>query len=319
MQNDLIKTLGEITPAEKAMLDGNNFDKNVYNVAADYVIRSARLLGDKSMVATRHPRFCEFPLHGHDYMEVMYVCSGEITHVIEGERVKVAQGGLLLLNKHVRHSIMRADSDDLGINFVLSDNFLSAVVNRHGNDDLLTKFVANNLKKDGNAQYLLYDIGDVYPVRNLLDNLIYTVASNDDKDAPLLPKLVALLLDYLSLHTENVTGGSAETDPTAKFRRAVNDYLDGNYPTATLTELSARTGLNAQYLSRKISDVYGKSFKQLLTEQRLLAAEKLFADTSLNVDEVANAVGYENVSHFYRVFEGKHGVTPSHWRKKNNT
>lgn len=317
MQNDLIKTLSEITPAEKAMLDGKGFDKSVYNVAADYVIRSARLLGDKNMVATRHPRFCEFPLHGHDYMEVMYVCSGNITHVIEGKRVNVAQGGLLLLNKHVRHSIMRADSDDIGINFVLSDNLLTAVVNSHANADLLTEFVANNLRKDGSAQYLLYDIGNVYPVRNLLDNLIYTVASPHCIDTPLLPKLVALLLDYLSLHVEDAIDGSAEPDPTAKFRRAVNDYIDGNYPTATLDELSGKTGLNAQYLSRKISDVYGKSFKQLLTEQRLLAAEKLFADTSLNVDEVANAVGYENVSHFYRVFEGKHGVTPAHWRKKN--
>lgn len=298
------------------MLDGQAMDETHYNVASDYVIRSARLLGNKPMAVTRHPRFCDFPLHGHDYMEIMYVYGGHITHVIDGASVDVPQGGLLLLNKHLRHSVLRADTEDIGINFVLSDNFLSAVVNSHDKADPLTAFVANNIKKDGTPQYLLYNVGEVYPIRNLLDNLIYTVAAPTQVDLPLLPKLVALLLEYLTLHTECAVDGGGEVDPSAAFKRIVEDYLSADYPTATLAELADKTGLNQQYLCRKILRVYGCNFKQLLIRQRLLAAEKLLADTTLNVDEAARAVGYDNVSHFYRLFATKHGITPTVWRKK---
>ena len=69
------------------------------------------------------------------------------------------------------------------------------------------------------------------------------------------------------------------------------------------------------YLSRRIRTAFGKTFQILLQEQRISAAEKLLRATSLGVEEIIHAVGYENQSNFYRVFSKTYGMTPHKYRK----
>ena len=45
------------------------------------------------------------------------------------------------------------------------------------------------------------------------------------------------------------------------------------------------------------------------------AAEKLLRTTSLGTEEIIRAVGYENQSHFYRVFFKTFGTTTHKYRK----
>ena len=47
----------------------------------------------------------------------------------------------------------------------------------------------------------------------------------------------------------------------------------------------------------------------------MAAAETLLRTTSLGVEEIVRAVGYENQSHFYRVFRSTYGMTPHKFRK----
>ena len=296
------------------MLNGDKIDNREYFSAGSYVIQSASVLKDKPIAATMHPRFCKFPLHGHDYMEVMYVCSGQITHVIDGKRLTVRQGGLLMLNKYTTHEIETASTDDIGVNFILSDVFLAEVQRKQADSDVLARFVADNLQRNGRSQYLLFDVSDSFPIRNLLDNLIYTVSDPMQTDLSLTPKLVSLLFDYLSLHPMTLVAGEANTDENSLFRKTVDNYIATEYPTATLTGLAKKMHLSEEHLCRKISHTYGKNFKKLLIDRRLLAAEKLLSQTDKNVEEIATAVGYDNISYFYRCFYAKHRQTPKQYR-----
>ena len=48
--------------------------------------------------------------------------------------------------------------------------------------------------------------------------------------------------------------------------------------------------------------------------RRLAAAEQLLLSTDMNVEEVVRAVGYENQSHFHRMFRQRTGKTPRRFR-----
>lgn len=312
MQNAIIEKLTKISPKEQAILHGESVNLRDFTFSDQTTIKSAGMLKSKLVDITVHTRFCDFPLHNHDYMEMMYVYSGSITHIINGKEIEVKQGNLLALNKFATHSIKKAGEHDIGINFILSDAFLSTALGDNDNGSgLLWDFASENLKAHGKAQYLLFDIADVYPIRNLLDNLIYSIVE-PSIDSPLLPKVMSLLFAYLSVHTDSIVASNlGETD---NFRTLVGEYLDSNYTTATLSEIASILNMSQEYTSRKIAKTFNKTFKQLLVERRLLVAEKLLLSTTMNVTDIAHAVGYENSSHFYKLFLSKHHKTPSSWR-----
>lgn len=283
--------------------------------AEKLILQSNTLLGDMPITVTLHPRFTEFPLHGHDYMEMMYAVSGKITHVIGGKPVDINEGSLLLLNKFTSHKILSAKENDVGINFILSDAFLSEVMKNKQTDNVLYGFVSENLKKDGSARFIEFDAKNNYLIRNLLDNVVYTVIEKKENDLVLTPKLVSLLFDYLSIHPNALTFDSAPRNDKNEFTAVVDSYVSAHYKSASLDELAKNLNLSNEHLCRKIAKEYGRNFKELVIDKRLLAAENLLLKTDKNIEDVATSVGYENIGYFYKRFHQKHGVTPNKWRK----
>ena len=74
-----------------------------------------------------HTRFAPFPLHSHNYIEMMYVFSGSISHIIDGIGITLEKGDLLILNPASRHEILTAGADDIGVNFIILPEFLNSV------------------------------------------------------------------------------------------------------------------------------------------------------------------------------------------------
>jgi AraC family transcriptional regulator, exoenzyme S synthesis regulatory protein ExsA len=62
---------------------------------------------------------------------------------------------------------------------------------------------------------------------------------------------------------------------------------------------------------------YQTSPGRWLLEKRVTHAKQLLETTGKNINEIAFQSGFENISHFNRVFKERFGRTPSHYRKKN--
>ena len=58
----------------------------------------------------------------------------------------------------------------------------------------------------------------------------------------------------------------------------------------------------------------GKTYTQLLQEKRLAQAAFLLKNTDRNVDDIASAVGYENMGYFHRIFRENFGTSPRGYR-----
>jgi YesN/AraC family two-component response regulator len=96
-------------------------------------------------------------------------------------------------------------------------------------------------------------------------------------------------------------------------------YIEENYRTATLTEIAAQLNQSVYQLSRLIKEQAGHTFKDLLQTKRLNLAVYLLTTTSLSVEDIITAVGYENTSYFHRLFKGKFGITPKVYREQHKT
>ena len=103
--------------------------------------------------------------------------------------------------------------------------------------------------------------------------------------------LVALLLTEIATHPESVT----------------------------LQGLAERFSYNPTYLSGLLHEQCGRTFSQLVREQRMLRAHQLLTDTGLSVAKVAAMVGYEGTSNFHRLFRERFGETPAQVRAGRST
>ena len=80
----LLEKLQRITVEEQTILDGNDaVDWSIYRQEQGSVINAQKLLAAGKLITVRpHSRFVHFPKHTHDYVEVVYMCSGQTTHIV---------------------------------------------------------------------------------------------------------------------------------------------------------------------------------------------------------------------------------------------
>lgn len=94
-------------------------------------------------------------------------------------------------------------------------------------------------------------------------------------------------------------------------------YTVNNYSSIeSLTEVADYVNINADYFCRLFKAETGTTFNSYLTNYRIQKAIELLANTDLKVYEVAEKVGYSNLSYFSRVFKKVTGVNPFFYSKK---
>ena len=315
MQERLIEILSEITDEEKRILVGERVFRDLYSKDENFVI-SAETLGRGDISISRHIRFAPFPPHKHNYVEMMIVLKGSITHRISGEEIRLNTGDVLFLNKHVSHSIDLACEGDIGVNVILSDGFIGSVIPML-DDSLFSAFIKENSRPSGAPMYLHFSASGKKQIENLIENILFEL-TDEFADRDIITRTIALLLRYLSDESDSLLVG-ANVPETAERKRknAIAAYVKSEYKNGTLTELARRLYLSEPYLSGLIVRLFGKSFKALLVDERMQRATTLITDSSMPISEIISSVGYENSSYFHREFKKRYGKSPLAVRKEN--
>lgn len=321
MNTELLAYLAQITPEEQELLDGRTeiareryAHGHNFTVAREYMIRRGRLLDIRT-----HTRFVPFPRHNHDYIEIMYVCEGEITHIInDTDRVVLRKGELLFLNQHARHEILPASQQDIGVNFMVIPEFFDTALRMLDEGNALRDFLVSSLCTDSSAaQYLHFKVADVVPVQNLVENLVWSVVHTQGNRHKINETTMGLLFLQLLNCTEKI-----EQSPVNAYDRvltmAVLRYIEERYRDASLTELAATLHQSIYKLSRHIKQATDSTFKELLQAKRFRKAAELLCNTQLSVSDIILAVGYDNSSYFHRQFQKKYGISPKEYRLQHS-
>jgi AraC-like DNA-binding protein len=75
-------------------------------------------------------------------------------------------------------------------------------------------------------------------------------------------------------------------------------------------------GVSGRTLQRRIADE-GSSFRGLLLETRQELVRRYLTQPSIELNEVAYLLGYEDANSFYRAFRTWQRTTPAHWRAQH--
>ena len=313
MRKSIIDRLSEITREEREILDGRKtIDRRIYMDGSRDVISGEKLLEKGKLISIRpHTRFIAFPEHTHDYVEMVYMCRGETRHTVNGNAITLRQGELLMLGQHARQAIEPAGENDVAVNFIVRPAFFSGTLPFLGEEETpLRRFVVSCLTGENEAGYLLFHAAELLPVQNLIENLLYTLLEDTPNKRGILQMTTGLLFAQLMNHTETLQFETREQNAVISVLR----YLEEHYRDGSLTEIAGALHYELPSLSRLIRQKTGKNYTELLQEKRLSQAAWLLRNTDKNVDEIANAVGYENLSYFHRLFAARYCLSPKKYR-----
>ena len=132
----------------------------------------------------------------------------------------------------------------------------------------LRKFIVDSLRND-NANCLYFQVADVLPVQNLMENLIWALVRGA---SPNRRSICQITMGLLFMQLLNVTDRLAsQSTEEAAIVRVLND-IEGNYRTGSLTEIARQLHYDISWLSREIKHITGKTYKELLQEKRLISS-----------------------------------------------
>ena len=317
MRQEILTFLQKITPEEQAILDGHtDIQKELYASGNDFIVDSRKLLEKGRLIEIRpHTRFAHFPLHRHNYIEMVYMCHGSTTHIINStDRIVLHEGDLLFLNQNVTQEILPAGKDDIAINFIILPDFFDRSIAMIEKDNILYDFLISALSDDcSKSSYLHFQAKDIIPVQNLMENMIWTLLHKRSNTNTLNQTTMGLLFMNLSSFATTLN----KNDPNQYEQNlvfSVLKYIESHYKHGTLESISKEIKQPTYYVSRLLKKHTGLNFKELIQQRKLQQATYLLTHTTLSTEAIMSAIGYENSSYFYRKFREKYGCSPKEYR-----
>ena len=319
MDSELLERLKAITQEEQAILDGRTtIDRDLYMQGRDDTVNSRKLLASGKLITLRpHTRFIDFPRHRHDYVEMVYMCSGQTTHLVNGKRILLCQGELLMLSQSATHQVMRSGEGDVAVNFIVLPDFFTTTLSVIGEEETpLRRFLVDCLCGQNSDQgYLHFQISGVKPLQNLIENLILTLLTDMPNRRKLSQMTMATLFLQLMGSMESLVTDDNQEAAVWKVLR----YVESHYKAGSLSEIAEDLHYDVCWLSREIKRKTGKTYTQIVQDKRLAQAAFLLKNTDRNVSDISVAVGYENVSYFHRIFFENFGKSPREYRMQERT
>ena len=246
--------------------------------------------------------------HRHDYHELVWVREGEGEHRLDGATVPVAPRTLTVIGRGQVHV------------FAAGRGLRGAVV-RFG-DELVyggaeRRAAPGWLLAGRGGRTVPVPAGDVAALEGVIAALGAEASlPPDSRQAELEHHLVAVLLLWIerwydASRIDAREPGDADVQLQRRFARLLESDFARHHDAAHYADALA---VPPAALSRALSEVTGRSTKELITDRVMLEAARLLRFTDLAVGEVAHRAGFSDPLYFSRAFKRHAGEAPSDFR-----
>ncbi|MGX4585249.1 helix-turn-helix domain-containing protein [Paenibacillus chitinolyticus] len=126
----------------------------------------------------------------------------------------------------------------------------------------------------------------------------------------------AILLEMLALLSREADQAAVSSE-TGKHAERMKQYIRDHYrEKVTKDQLSEFISKSPNYTAALFKKVTGQTISEYVHSVRVKKAVYMLMDSLLTIAEIAEFVGYEDVSYFQRIFKKTTGRTPSSYMKE---
>lgn len=231
------------------------------------------------------------------------VLGGAVTLTCGRQSWTVRKNEMILLRKTHSISYEKQGAEDTG----LFESLLFAI-----NDDLLKDFLTSQQVQ---IPQMTEELGtQVSPMSERLVAYCWSLAPYFNAPSQTNPGLLRLKVMELLYNvmdcSKNIFRQMLQLRQPVKTD--IHRVVEENYTLPiSLDELAYLSGRSLSSFKREFVDIYGESPARWIREKRLSKAHDMLCSSSLSVADVAYSLGFENPTHFSRIFKQKYGCAPS--------
>ena len=249
----------------------------------------------------------EVSLHHHEFYEIYFFVSGNVSYNIESRSYRLSPGDVLLINPQELHQPVFSPEKQNYERYVLwiSSSFLQQFI--LPDQDLSQCFDTsqpthtNLIRPDGVTRELL-----TYLFQQL-------IREQDSREFAAELNCLSLLAQLLVLVNRTALRAGRAPEPRENADSVVYrmlGYINEHYSEDLSLDLLANEFFLSKYhLSREFSRVVGTSVHRYIVQKRLIMARQMMA-AGTSTSEVSQLCGFGDYSNFYRAFTNEYQISP---------
>lgn len=267
---------------------------------SSFSIRKIRANFDASSI-NEHP-------HRHEFIEFMYIKSGNGKHEIDGVEYDLKVNCIYIISKGQVHNFLYAKNIE-GVLIRFHDSILPSVQSSSEG------FYYNLIYSLQNKNQLMVASRDVDLIEIILDSMLkeYERQSSKILDLSLIQHLLYPLIILMNRYAATtIDAQDPQQDLYSQFINLLEQHYKQHHD---LGFYGREMGVSARKLTQVCQLKTDKTAKKIINERLITEAKRLLKYTSLPLKEIVAHLGYKDIGYFCRYFKKATGKTPTGFKK----
>ncbi len=240
-------------------------------------------------------REIEYDLHCHERYEIYYILHGDVKFLVEGFEYRPEAYSVLLIAPHRFHGL-QVISDKPYVRCRI--HFSPKLLSKQEQELLLGAFHGENIMFCNVKEYELERYMDAIEECHKFEQPLQDIA--------IRARLLSLLVQLFAI-SNSAVGGQGASEEAYEILKYVNEHLTENLQLETLAK---QFFMSKNHLTKIFKEATGTTVANYVLQKRMsLAKGMLRSGESATI--VAEKLGYEEYTSFYRNYKKVFGLSPA--------
>ncbi|SDM84230.1 AraC-type DNA-binding protein [Paenibacillus sp. yr247] len=289
-------------------------------------LRQSQFMNDKQIPFTINRCFHDQQntpsVHSHDFIELVYLVSGQTEHLFEGESYRIQAGDVFIINPGEVHTYRTEPGECIEIiNCLFTPELIhESLLKELGvSQSMDFYYVHPFLNPRERFHHRLNLVGSASShVLSLLETMITEWEHHRPGYLTIIKLQMLQLLILLSRCYTDSTSKEKKSSRTANHTilvRRITGFLERHFDKKmTIPDLCELFNVSSRQLNRVFKQETNQTVTERIHDIRIDRAKQYLAEGDEKVIHVAHRVGYEDPAFFTQLFRRKVGCSPGQYR-----
>lgn len=261
-----------------------------------------------------------WPAHYHNYIEILYGISGAYEVILNGKHHTFTKGDLVLINSKEIHQINSCY--EKGGKYIVLRFEPEVIYSNMFNNHLHLKYVLPFILETSKHQKVIKEeiIGTTFIPELIheisrefqIESFGYELAIQNH-----IGRIFLWILRYFhETSSEFMQSNLTDLELIKRLQPSLDYVLVHFNEEIKATHMAELCNMSSSYFSRTFNSQMRMNFNEYVNYVRIMEAEKILVSTTLNITEIANAVGFSTTSYFIKLFKAYKKISPKQFRKE---
>jgi AraC family L-rhamnose operon regulatory protein RhaS len=258
-----------------------------------------------------------FPVHTHDFYELIIIRRGSGFHTINGNRFPYAAGDVFLLGPSDYHSFSIIEKSHFCVLSFTEPYLTSLTTIKKGVWKLIKDYSLHTTQ--GFAGSLITNTTDQQHLNALVSIVLMEQKSHFQLSSPVMESLMGAILNLLErqLSPDHLKSMPSPT-PSTDLVRGIVAYICQHImepEQLRIDQLAEVFHYSPGHLSAVFKQQVGESLQGYIIQYKLKLVEKRLRLSSMTISQIADEFGFTDISHLTKLFKRYYRHAPMVYRK----